>query len=270
MEPRFTPRTSHCCDVMVWCCSARRAQGERACRRCALASTCPIRRRNAEVLRHLPLAMHTAERYFRSAGCRGGADRDDLRSEAALGLIASVEGFDPAAGHRFSSYAVPKVLGTLRHHQRDRWQALHMPRRLLELQQRVRTLQRRRQEQGLVPLPSEELCRELHCTAQQLEQAALAWQLQHVVSLHGFNAGDLIAARDPAESDLPLHWLRQALALLPPSDQQLLAAAWIDLMPRRSLAEQLGVSCQALNRRLNHLLTQLRQSAMASSAAMVV
>ena len=123
-------------------------QGEQACRRCVLASSCPILQRNAEVLRHLPLALHTAERYIRSSGCRGGADRDDLRSEAALGLIASVEAFDRDAGVRFSSYAVPKMLGRLRHHQRDVWQALHMPRRLMELHQRVRTLQRRRQEQG--------------------------------------------------------------------------------------------------------------------------
>lgn len=255
---------------MLWHCHARRTKGERACRRCAMHSICPIRRRNAEVLRHLPLAMHTAERYIRSAGCRGGADRDDLRSEAALGLIASVEGFDPTAGVRFSSYAVPRVLGQLRHHHRDHWQALHMPRRLLELQQRVRTLQRSRREQGLAPLATPELAAQLQCSSQQLEQASLAWEHQHVASLDGLRAEELIAASDPLSDDPQLHGLRQALDLLPLPDQLLVAAAWIDAMPRRSLAAQVGLSCQALNKRLQELLTQLRQSAMANNAAMVV
>lgn len=245
-------------------------QGEQACRRCVLASSCPILQRNAEVLRHLPLALHTAERYIRSSGCRGGADRDDLRSEAALGLIASVEAFDRDAGVRFSSYAVPKMLGRLRHHQRDVWQALHMPRRLMELHQRVRTLQRRRQEQGRPALGPPELCRQLQCSQEQLEQAALAWQQQHVASLDAFPAEELLAASDPADDDPQLQRLRQAMDRLPLSDQLLVAAAWIDAIPRRSLAAQLGVSCPALSRRLNRLLAQLGQSAMASSAAMVV
>ena len=91
-----------------------------------------------------------------------------------------------------------------------------------------------------------------------------------MASLDGLRAEELLAASDPLSDDPHLHGLRQALDLLPLPDQLLVAAAWIDAMPRRSLAAQVGLSCQALNKRLQELLTQLRQSAMANNAAMVV
>lgn len=255
---------------MVWCCTARRTQGERACRRCGRATTCPLPRRNAEVLRHLPLAFHTAERYARRAGCRGGADRDDLRSESALALIPAVENFEPDRGHRFSSYAVPKVLGKLRHHLRDDWQELHMPRRLLELQQRVLRLQRLRLQKGLGPASPEELCRALPCTEAQLEQAALAWGLQQVVSLDGLPSEAITEQAHGADNDPQLDWIREALQLLSPADRHLVNAIWIDGLPRRSLAAQLGLSLRELSQRLDALLDQLTQSAIANRAAIVV
>ena len=83
-----------------------------------------VRRRRGELVeRFLPLARRLAGRY-------GYADEpfDDLVQVASLGLIKAIDRFDPAKGTRFSSFAVPTILGELKRHFRDRGWALHVPR----------------------------------------------------------------------------------------------------------------------------------------------
>ena len=251
-------------------CETRRAKGERACRRCPLAGICHLRRRDAEIKRHLPLAHHIAHRYLRSAGCRGGSDADDLESVATIGLIRSIDGFEPARGHRFSSFAVPMITGAIRHDQRDRWQHLHLPRRSLELQQRVIRLQRQRQAAGKPLLQPEGLCAWLGCTLEQLHLASDAWRQQHVLSLDGMTKGSPTQPQAEALDDPKVLWLRQRLQALAPADQALIEGVWIEPVPRRQLASQLGLSGRQLAARAEQLKDQLRQRAMASKAAMDV
>ena len=56
--------------------------------------------RNFLIGRNLGLAYKMVARFHSSH-----VDRDDLRSEAFLGLMRAVEGFDPWRGFRFSTYA---------------------------------------------------------------------------------------------------------------------------------------------------------------------
>ena len=48
-----------------------------------------------------------------------GTDADDLYQLGCLGFIKAVEGFDPAFGTQFSTYAVPKIAGEIRRFLRD-------------------------------------------------------------------------------------------------------------------------------------------------------
>ena len=48
-----------------------------------------------------------------------GTDADDLYQLGCLGFLKAVEGFDPAYGTRFSTYAVPKISGEIRRFLRD-------------------------------------------------------------------------------------------------------------------------------------------------------
>ena len=155
------------------------------------ASGCPaeregrIRRRNEEVVRHLGLAHHVAERFLKSSGCRGGATPEDVHAIACMGLVRCVDRFDPSQGHRFSSYAVPYIMGAIRQQLRDQWNPLKVPRRLMELQQRSVSLQNRRLKAGLPPLRGEQLAAALDTTAERLQEAQRAWELMRVQSLDG-------------------------------------------------------------------------------------
>ena len=48
-----------------------------------------------------------------------GTDADDLYQLGCLGFLKAVEGFDPAYGTQFSTYAVPKISGEIRRFLRD-------------------------------------------------------------------------------------------------------------------------------------------------------
>lgn len=90
------------------------------------------RLRDQLVTDHLGLAEAMARRYQGR-----GVPREDLVQVATIGLIKAVSRFDPGHGAAFSSFAVPTILGELRHHFRDHGWTVNVPRRLQELRHRA-------------------------------------------------------------------------------------------------------------------------------------
>jgi RNA polymerase sigma-B factor len=77
------------------------------------------------VLMHLPLVRALARRF---ASTEEGLD--DLVQVGVIGLLKAVERFDPERARPFTAYAVPTILGELRHHLRDRTWPVRVPRRV--------------------------------------------------------------------------------------------------------------------------------------------
>lgn len=77
--------------------------------------------RNTLVRMHLPLVEHLARR-FRNRG----EPLDDLTQVATIGLIKSVDRFDPDRGVEFSTYATPTVVGEIKRHFRDKGWAVRV------------------------------------------------------------------------------------------------------------------------------------------------
>jgi RNA polymerase sporulation-specific sigma factor len=97
-----------------------------------------------------------------------GVESEDLFQIGALGLLRAIERFDPSYGVRFSTYAVPLIIGEIRRHLRDQG-ALKVSRSLRE-----RALKARRAWEAL----SSSLGREP--TVEELT-ADLGWRRDEVV-----------------------------------------------------------------------------------------
>ncbi|WP_181763971.1 SigB/SigF/SigG family RNA polymerase sigma factor [Streptomyces albidus (ex Kaewkla and Franco 2022)] len=82
----------------------------------------------------LPMA-HRLARKFRNRG----EPLEDLEQVAALGLFKVVDRYDPHRGVAFESFAIPTVIGELKRHFRDYTWDVHVPRRVQNLRNQVRT-----------------------------------------------------------------------------------------------------------------------------------
>ncbi|MFY9917945.1 MAG: sigma-70 family RNA polymerase sigma factor, partial [Mycobacterium sp.] len=80
----------------------------------------------------LPLADHIAYRFVGR-----GEPPDDLIQVARIGLVKSVDRYEPAKG-RFIAFAVPTIRGEVRRHFRDSTWSIRVPRKVQETQLRMR------------------------------------------------------------------------------------------------------------------------------------
>ena len=85
------------------------------------------RARERLVRQYLPLVRAVARRHAWS-----GEALDDLVQVGAIGLIASVDRFDPQRGSEFLSFALPHITGEIKRHLRDRASTVRIPRRVQE------------------------------------------------------------------------------------------------------------------------------------------
>jgi RNA polymerase sigma-B factor len=137
----------------------------------------PLLREEA-VRRFLPLARSLALRY------RGSSEQlDDLVQVASLGLLKSLEGFDPERGTAFVAYAAPSILGELRRHFRDRVWELRLPRGLQERTMQVEDAARKLSDElGRSPTPSQ-IAQRLELSEEEVTAALQADQERRTLSL---------------------------------------------------------------------------------------
>ena len=77
---------------------------------------------------HMSLVRSLARRYSYR-----GEQLEDLVQIGAIGLIKAIDRFDIERGVELETYAIPTIVGEIKRHFRDRTWAVHVPRRLKEL-----------------------------------------------------------------------------------------------------------------------------------------
>ena len=105
-----------------------------------------------------------------------GVEYEELVQAGSVGLILACDRFDPSRGFRFSTYAVPLILGEMRRLFREGG-SVRVSRRMRDLARRAREEMEQRQQRGL-PLPDmDELATLLGISR---EDAALALSVTRV------------------------------------------------------------------------------------------
>jgi RNA polymerase sigma-B factor len=210
--------------------------------------------------RHLPLARSIAYRYRYTP-----QPLDDLFQVASLGLVKAVDAFDPERGAAFSTYAVPMILGELRHHMRDVGWAVHMPRTTKELvialERAERSLSTRL---GRAPTPAQ-LAEEAGISTEAVLEALTARVAHDAVPLEepdGPGAGGRSAALAGADPELEAveqrAWLSSALSELAPRERRILTLRFIEGRTQTEIAGSVGLSQMQVSRILRDTLESLR------------
>ena len=189
-----------------------------------------------------------------------GESPDDLFQVGCIGLMKSIDHFNTELGVRFSTYAVPVILGEMRRLFRDGG-TVKVSRSLKELSLRVV----RGREQLAVRLgrdPTiEELAEELGLTREEVVEAlnVSAPPLSLTVSSEEGETQIDLPVQSPEENLSERMALRQILGELEPRDRQLIILRYFMDKTQTQTAEQLGMTQVQVSRREKKLLLAMRQ-----------
>lgn len=197
-----------------------------------------------------------------------GEPFEDLHQVALLGLLKSVERFDPERGVSFPTFAMPTVLGELRRHFRDTTWAVHVPRRAKELFTEVQVVRERLAGELRRPPTLAELAAALGTSedvATQALEAANAYRTSSLAPPPGAEGPTpenmLLGMEDDRLLSLCDHVaLRDLVARLPQRQQQILALRFSGDLRQRDIAERLGISQVHVSRLLRDALSRLRDA----------
>jgi len=211
---------------------------------------------------YLPLAEYLARR-FRNRG----EPQDDLNQVANVGLIKSVDGFDPTRGAAFTSYAIPMIVGELKRHFRDKGWDVRVPRRLQELRLEISKISGDlAQELGRSPTVAD-LAKKLGVGEEEIIEGIESGHAYRALSINaptggeeaGAELADLLGGIDrDLEAVDDRESLRPLIAQLPEREQKIIAMRFFGNMTQTQIAERLGISQMHVSRLLAHALTHLR------------
>ena len=195
---------------------------------------------------YLPLVEGLAHRHERR-----GAEHDDLVQAGSIGLLNAIERFDPKRGEEFVAFAVPTVAGEIKRHLRDRAAIVRLPRSLHEASVRLPRA-RDALTSGLGRAPTDaELAAEVGVT-----EADLA-VLESTIA-----RAEEETAAEPEPTSFEAGEARLLVAgafrTLDESERTILYLRFVQERSRREVADQLGISQNALARQTNAALSKLR------------
>jgi RNA polymerase sigma-B factor len=180
---------------------------------------------------------------------------EDLMQVAELGLVASIKGFDPARGKPFTAYAVPTILGEIKHHFRDRVWNMRLPRSLQEATAKVdRASEKLTGQLGHQP-SSAEVAAASELDEDQVREAMVAAEARYTVSYDapapGGEEETAIAARMGARDfgyDRVEAEMASGSADLDDREVSVLRMRFNHGMTQREIGERLGVSQMQVSR----------------------
>lgn len=200
--------------------------------------------------------VHLCANRFRGKGI----EYDDLYGAGCLGLIKAARAFDAGRGVRFSTYAVPVILGEIRRLFRDGG-TVKVSRSLKELSLRLT----RERERFLLKECREPTVSELsELTGAEPELIAEALE----AALPPVSLTSELDGSENAETDLPVPspeaeitdrlGLTQALSALPADDRRLLYLRYFLGRTQTVTAAELGMTQVQVSRREKKLLARLK------------
>lgn len=180
---------------------------------------------------------------------------DDLFQIGCVGLIKALDNFDESYGVKFSTYAVPMILGEIRRFLRDD-NSIRVSRSLRDIAYRALAVKERLINLNLKEPTLEEIAKELSISQKEVSEALDA--IMDPVSLHEpvyHDGGDAIFVMDQIKDDRNTDesWLeditlKEALKKLPTREQHILDLRFFSGKTQMEIANEIGISQAQVSR----------------------
>ena len=199
--------------------------------------------------------VHLCANRFRGRGI----EYDDLFSAGCIGLLKAVKAFDSGRGVKFSTYAVPVILGEIKRLFRDGG-SVRVSRSLKELSLRLQRLcESFRQKEMREPTVAELAALSGESEAEVSEALCVCQPTVSLTSGDDEEGQTDIPVEAPDESITDLIALRQIMTELEPNDRALLELRYFRGLTQTKTARALGMTQVQVSRREKKLLTQMRE-----------
>ncbi len=190
-----------------------------------------------------------------------GAEADDLYQLGRLGLVKAIRNFDTRYDVRFSTYAVPLIMGEIRRFLRDDGQ-IHVSRSIRQNAQRIQALC---QECGEETPPVSEIAERLGLTDEDVLLAMEASQrprsLNEPLGEDGLTLADVLG-QDETERTLERIELRRLIERLQPKEREVIVRRYFRDETQAAIARDLGMTQVQVSRLESRILRQMREAAM--------
>ena len=200
--------------------------------------------------------VHACAKRFKGRGM----EYDDLFQAGCLGLVKAVDHFDESRGLKFSTYAVPVILGEMRRLFRD-GRAVKVGRSLKELSIRAsRKAAEFAEKEGRSPTVGE-LAELLGVEPAEAAQALGAAQMPLSLTASEEDGGGQmdISVEGEDEKIAELLSLKQVVKELPPRDQNIIYFRYYKHRTQTETAQALGMTQVQVSRREKVILQELRR-----------
>lgn len=194
-----------------------------------------------------------------------GYEQEDLFQIGVIGLIKAIDKFDPSYAVRFSTYAVPMIIGEIRRFLRDDG-PIKISRSLKETGIRIRYAQEQlTKELGREPKLSE-VAEKLELTPEQLTEALEA--TQYMTSIHeelyqddgdAIYVIDQLADREEESKFLDHMALEEVLERLPEREKHILYLRFYRDQTQTEVAKRIGISQVQVSRLERSALKKVRE-----------
>lgn len=199
--------------------------------------------------------VHACAKRFKGRGI----EYDDLFQAGCVGLIKAADNFDFDRGLKFSTYAVPVILGEMRRLFREGG-TIKVGRSLKELSLKAaRETERFTEREGRMPQISE-LAELLGIEIPQAAEAVQALQAPLSLTMEEENGKEAdISVDSPDEQIAEKLALRQVIGMLEPKDQKLIITRYFRHKTQTETANMLGMTQVQVSRREKKILTYMRR-----------
>ena len=211
--------------------------------------------RDIEIKENLGL-VHACAKRFKGRGI----DYDDLYQAGCVGLVKAFDNFDSTLGYKFSTYAVPVIIGEIKRLFRDGG-AVKVSRGLKELSLKVtREVHQFELENGREPTIKE--LSEIMSVVPEHISEALNVSMQPVSLTITDDEGDSqidIPVQSPDESITEIMSLNTEISRLDERDRKIIYLRYFQNMTQTETAKKLDMTQVQISRREKKILLHLRE-----------
>ncbi|WMI82316.1 SigB/SigF/SigG family RNA polymerase sigma factor [Anaerotignum sp. MB30-C6] len=192
-----------------------------------------------------------------------GVEMEDLYQIGAIGLLKCIEKFDFSFEVKFSTYAVPMIIGEIRRFLRDDG-TIKVSRSLKELAAKAKKMQEKLQQEANREVTLLELAAALEVEVEQLIPALES--KREVESLNApisqqedLQVQDKLAAKEDGEQVINRLCLMEALDSLEVKERQIIVLRYFEDRTQTEVAKRMGISQVQVSRIEKKVLERMRK-----------